>query len=112
MAQINGWMLDRLHRAGRPADDNAIDGRRRAEPEVQRMLILRAEAGRRGHFLHLDVAAPLQLDARADRAAIAAAALEIELHPMTTGVDVVPIDQQRTALVGANHIERAAVAEI
>src|SRR5262245_23476691 len=91
MARVDGRMIDRLHRARWPANDDAIDGRHRAQTEVQRMLILRAETGGRCHFLRLDVTAPLQLDAGADGAAIAASALEIELHPVTIGVDVVLI---------------------
>ena len=59
--------------ARRPGDHGAFDLRRRAEPEVQAPLVLRAEAAGRHQILPLHLPRPVQLDARADRAAVALA---------------------------------------
>ena len=56
---VDCWMLNRLHRAGGPANDNAINGRGGAEPVVDAPLALRAETGGRGHFLRLHFAVPM-----------------------------------------------------
>ena len=79
---------------------------------MQRSLVLCAESGRGCDLLCLHVSVPVQLDARADRAAIALRPLELELDPVTLGRDSVLVDQQRTTLVGHDDVEHAGVAKV
>src|SRR5688572_12014103 len=74
-------LLDRLHLSGRPPDDDSVYGRRRSQPIVDPPLILRAEAARCRDFLHLLAAAPVQLDAGAERRTVAGHPAEAGLHP-------------------------------
>ena len=105
-------LLDRLRAARRPADHDAVDRARRAQAVVQAPLVLRAEAAAAADFLHLPLAVPVQLDARADRAAVARRALELERDPVAPRLHGVLVDQQRTALVGDDDVEHAAVRQI
>src|SRR5262245_24625807 len=82
MQPIDGRPLDRVRLAGRPSNDRPVDARSGSEAEMQAAAVLRAEAAGRHHFLQLPAALPLQLDARADGAAVARAAFEIELNPV------------------------------
>ena len=113
--------LQFLRLAGRPADDDAVDGGAGAEAEVEPALVLRAEARSARDFLHLLPSVPEHLDLRADRApvaarlcrrVVAAAALQIEGDPLAIRRDLVLVEQQRSALVGDDHVERAAAAEV
>src|SRR5262249_52308449 len=105
-------MFDRLPPSRRPADDDAIDRRRVAEPVVQAPIVLRTEAVPALHLLHLRPAVPLQLDTRADRASIADRAFEGEFDPVPAWLNGVLIDEQRSALVRDEDVEDAAVGQI
>src|SRR5512147_1108662 len=75
-------MVDDLLLPGRPANHHAIDGRAWTETEMQTALVLRGKPACGGHLLHLSMTTPLQFDARTDRTAVAARALERELNPV------------------------------
>ena len=96
--------------------------RRLPEAEVQAPLVLRAESRSARDLLHLLLAVPEHGDLRADRAAVACTrsaaasdrqrALELELDPVAARRDLVAIEQQRTALVGDDDVEHAAVRQV
>src|SRR5262249_58400384 len=105
-------MIDRLLVTGWPANDDLIDSWHGTEAKVQLALILRAESAAAVHFLHLHLVVPVQFDASADRAPVAGTAFQLEINPMTSSLDGVAIDQQRSALVRDDHVECASVAKI
>ncbi len=76
---------------------------------MQAALILGGETAAAGDFLDLMLTVPEKRDLRADRAAIAARALELELDPLIFRRDGVLVDQQRAALVRHDHVEDAAI---
>ncbi len=91
------------------------------ESEVEPALILRAEARAARDLLHLLPPVPEDFDLRADRAPVAArlrrrrrpgSRPEIERDPLAVRRDVVPVQQQRSALVGDDDVEHAAAAEV
>ena len=79
---------------------------------MQPALILRAEPASAADLLHLALAVPMQLDASADRAAVARAALELEGNPVPPGLHAVLVEQERTTLVCHDHVEHAGVRQI
>src|SRR5262245_61625430 len=83
--------FDRVRLARRPSNDRPLDARPGREPEVQAAAVLRAEAARRHDLLHLPASSPLQLDARADGAAVARATFELELNPMSIWSSAFPV---------------------
>src|SRR5690606_3607135 len=104
--------LDGVDAAGRPSNDNLIDGIGRAQAEVQPPLALRGEAAAPAHLLDLPPAVPGHLDARADRAAVARRALEVERNPPPARLDGIRVDQQGPLLVGHYDVENAAVRQV
>src|SRR5262245_51173018 len=114
-------MREFLHLPGRPADDSLVDRGAGSQPEVQRPLVLRAEAGSARDLLHLLLAVPEHGDLGPDRAAVRAAAwraagtarpFEIEPDPGAPGRHLVAVEQQRPALVGDDDVEGAAIPEV
>src|SRR6187549_42701 len=112
MPLVDLRVLDRLPLPRRPSNDDAIDCAGVAEPVVEPALVLGAESRSRRYLLGLHVRIPVHLHASTDRTAIAGRSFELELDPVTPWGDVVLIDQQRTALVGNDDVQCAAVAQI
>src|SRR5262245_42275711 len=79
---------------------------------MQSPLILSAEAAAAGDFLRLPLAAPEDPNLRADGAAIARRALQIEVDPFVIGRDGVLIRHRRAFLICDHGVELAAVGEI
>src|ERR1044071_9022417 len=91
--------LNRLRPARGPADFDALDARALPQPEVERALVLRAEAAAARDLLHLLLPRPVDAQLRAQRAAVALRALKLEPDPRVLRRDRVLINQERPALV-------------
>src|SRR6185437_13091272 len=72
---------------GRPADFHPIDSCCGSQSKVQPAFILRTEAAPAGDLLQLLLSCPEDADFRADRAPVAAPALEIEFNPVPSRRD-------------------------
>src|SRR5579871_2640766 len=105
-------VLQLLHFPGRPANDDLLDMRVFAETEVEAAIILRAEAVPPRYLLRLLPPIPIDRYLRADGAAIALGALQSELDPAVLRSDRILIEQQRTSLIGDDHVQHPSVPEI
>src|SRR6516164_9181546 len=91
--------LDRLRPPRRPPDDGLLDARPLPQAEVQAAHVLRRIAVAAGDLLQLLVdlvvalVLPVQPYPRADGAAVAAGALQPELHPAVLRRDAVAVQQ-------------------
>src|SRR5262245_31060610 len=106
------WRPDSLRFAGRPANLDAVNVRVFSEAEMQTPLILRAESAATRDFLRLLLTVPEYPHLRADGAAIARRAFQIEGDPFVIGRDGVFIKQGGAFLIGDHRVELAAVGEI
>src|SRR5262245_28486875 len=79
---------------------------------MQSPLILRAESAAARDFLRLPPPRPEDTNLRADGAAIARRAFQLEGDPFVIGRDGVLIKQRRAFLIGDHGVELAAVGEI
>src|SRR5262245_10520016 len=95
-----------------PADFDAVNDRDFAKAEMQAPLVLDEESAAARHFLRLLHAVPEQTDLRADGAAIARHAFQLEVDPFVFGRDCAFVKQRGAFLIRDYHIELAAVGEI
>src|SRR6185437_152457 len=87
MNLVDPGICQSLFLAGRPADFHPIDSCRCSQSKVQSALILRTEPAPAGDLLQLLLSCPEDADFRADRATVAAPALEIEFNPVPSRRD-------------------------
>src|SRR6266496_2141951 len=105
-------LVQGLYLARGPTNDCFLDLGIFAQTKVKLALILCTESTAAGDNLHLFLPVPEKGDFRSDRAAIAGCSLEFEVDPVVLGSYRVLVNEQRTSLVGHDHVKHAAVPEI
>src|SRR5688500_14883671 len=109
---VDRGRVDRLLASRRPANGDRVDLRVFAQAEVQAPLVLRGVTTRGNDFLQLLLTFPADTDLRAEGAAIARFTFELKGNPVAAGFHLVTVKQQRTALVGDDDIEHAAILKV
>src|SRR3984885_13525788 len=109
---IRREVFECLHRTGGPANDGLLNLWVFSEAEMQTAIVLRRKSTAAHHRLHLLLAVPVERDLCADGAGVALGALKVELDPGIAGRSSVPVDEERTALVGDDRVERAGVPQV
>src|SRR5262249_39840904 len=97
---------------GRPANLDPVNARAFAQTEMEAPLILRAEPTATRHFLRLLLSVPKQAHLRADGAAIALRAFQLEGDPFVVRRDGVFVEQRWAFLIRDHHVELTAVGEV
>src|SRR5690348_15036947 len=79
---------------------------------MQASLVLRRETAATRNLLELLPLPPVKRDLRTDRTSIALGSFKLEFDPSIFRLDCILVDQQRSILVGDNHVENAPIPQV